>query len=124
MVAPKNAKLEIGPGVNLQKQRSYLNKQAYMRDCVQSRIGTTVNGKQVFLSAPHKRPKPEKCELCEGTTKKMGYHHWDDEHPSHGMWLCYHCHMTVERWAKGDEQIIAKYLILKDIVDDELSGLE
>ena len=86
-------------------------------------VATRINGRQVFLPAPYKRKKPTKCELCEKSTEMMGYHCWDHSKPSRGIWACYGCHMLVERWEKGGADIIAKYLILKDIIDDEMGGL-
>ena len=33
------------------------------------------------------------CELCKREIKKrLHWHHWDDEHPELGLWLCSRCH--------------------------------
>lgn len=86
-------------------------------------VGTYVDGKMVHLFAPHKRPRPSKCELCGEHKSMMGYHHWDHSRPSHGIWACYVCHMFIERWEKGGDRIIANYTILKEIINDEMAGL-
>ena len=67
----------------------------------------------------NKRPYPNgTCELCGNTVERMHYHHWDDEHPSLGLWLCGLCH----RWAEGFDQVLDRnplvdtYAGLKDAV--------
>lgn len=45
-------------------------------------------------------PKDNNCELCGRENLLLGYHHWDDEHPHNGMWVCRSCHMAVEKIEK------------------------
>ncbi len=58
-------------------------------------IQTVINGKITIIRGLDKRPRPELCELCSRKPTKA-YHHWDDDDPSIGLWLCYRCHITVE----------------------------
>lgn len=69
-------------------------------------VGTVINGKHVSLKTPYKRPKPVplECELCGWVPKVLGYHHWDDDNPSVGLWLCFSCHMFVERLDYGEAE--------------------
>jgi len=70
-------------------------------------VNTTVNGKHRFLRTPYKRPKPSmmECELCGRVTDRLNYHHWDDNDPSVGLWLCFSCHMFVERLEYGEIEL-------------------
>lgn len=50
-----------------------------------------------------KRPYTGSCELCGAKQcnltsglKKLHYHHWDDNTPSIGLWLCGDCHRGAE----------------------------
>ena len=56
------------------------------------------------------------CELCdkncEELKRKLFWHHWNDEHPEWGIWVCYRCHAVAERIDKG---LHTKYLELKEI---------
>lgn len=70
-----------------------------------------MNGKNVRVK---KRPRPEKCELCpQDGSKRLIWHHWDDNHPEFGMWICLPCHIFAERQEKkfGDkyERLKKKY---------------
>lgn len=67
-------------------------------------VSTVIDGKHVFLKTPYKRPKPalSECELCGWTSEALNYHHWDDDDPSVGLWLCYSCHMFAERLDYGE----------------------
>lgn len=45
-----------------------------------------------------KRPPTENCEVCGQAfgSRHIAYHHWDDEMPAMGMWLCRRCHVIAE----------------------------
>lgn len=60
-------------------------------------VSTMIRGNHVLLKAPYKRIKPTECELCGEERAHLHYHHWDNENPSIGLWLCYRCHMFAER---------------------------
>ncbi|MBA7586542.1 hypothetical protein ES708_28544 [subsurface metagenome] len=57
-----------------------------------------------------KRPRPRCCEVCNQERKRLSYHHWDDDHPDIGLWLCGWCHAMAEVVDKGYHDI---YLRLK-----------
>jgi len=63
-------------------------------------LGTRINGKSVTIRNIKKRPIPNLCELCQ-KRKPKAYHHWDDNNPDIGMWLCNGCHFKVEWFEKG-----------------------
>lgn len=75
---------------------------------------TLKNGK--IIRGLHKRyPEDGRCmlgELC--LCKKLKYkynrivwHHWDDNHPEWGLWICWSCHWIMEQVEKmGDEKFI------------------
>ena len=86
------------------------------RDYGRKHILVTTN--RVFFRIT-KRPFPVggACELCGRTNgKKLDYHHWNDEKPEKGLWLCYSCHRLGELVDKGMER---KYLELKAKVEQE-----
>ena len=83
-----------------------------------NRLHTTIHGVYGRFKVK-KRPHPGRCELCErdkssgGKVLKLSWHHWDDDHPEQGVWLCRSCHQFAEivDW-KGIERV-HKYLGLK-----------
>lgn len=90
------------------------NKREELRATV---IGSLINGKKFFFYGLNKRPYPKDsiCELCGKLSKRLGYHHWDINNPSLGMWICHCCHRAAEGYEKG---IIARYLNLKKELED------
>ncbi len=56
---------------------------------------TVVDGKKTIVRNLSKRPRPDRCELC-GDRPAKSYHHWDEDDPSVGLWLCFRCHMAAE----------------------------
>lgn len=74
-----------------------------------------VKGKSVKVN---KRPRPDDvCEVCNKEVEKLDYHHWDDDHPEQGIWVCLSCHRVVEGTDKG---ISFKYIRLKEAIVREL----
>lgn len=71
------------------------------------------------------RPRNSYCELCGrdmgGVLGRFHYHHWDNEHPEWGMWICSSCHNGVEKYERG---LIDKYLVLKTRITGGLSELK
>jgi len=78
------------------------------------RVHTTVNGVHGKFKV-RKRPRPERCELCNSSPVSHWYwHHWDDDHLNWGLWLCWTCHMFAEALEKGlDASHIQRYFNLK-----------
>ncbi len=95
------------------------DRAAYMRQWFKTKVGTSRNGKTVYLNAPYKRSKPDKCELCNRTTKYLGYHHWNDSNPSVGLWLCAHCHIFAEH---VENSMIHVYQVAKRRAVKEVEG--
>ncbi len=85
------------------------------------RLGATVNGKLVHLKVENKRPHPGgseqgACELCD-CFKELGYHHWDDNELSKGLWVCRSCHdfaETIDHIPDAEQ----KYLELKRHIEE------
>ena len=67
-----------------------------------------------------KRDYPEGalCELCGREAKLLSYHHWDDEVPEFGLWLCTICHKIAEALEVG---VADKYNQLKQEVSREVA---
>ena len=56
------------------------------------------NGRLVSLHGRKRsRPIDDHCELCSRTSRKLNYHHWDDTDLMKGIWVCYFCHITIEK---------------------------
>lgn len=62
-------------------------------------------------------PNDGACELCDRVIRRLGYHHWDDEVPKFGLWLCETCHNAAEVFERG---LIDRYVQLKDKVSREV----
>ena len=58
-------------------------------------IHTTINGISVNIKAK-KRLRPEVCELCNKNSIHLCWHHWNNEYPEHGVWVCIPCHQGAE----------------------------
>jgi len=78
-----------------------------------TQLGTVINGKSVVITGLRKRPHTHYCELC-GThiKKRFSYHHWLDDLPEVGLWLCFKCHQLAETIDERKE-LIDKYISLK-----------
>ncbi|KKN54550.1 hypothetical protein LCGC14_0591420 [marine sediment metagenome] len=67
-----------------------------------------------------KRPYTGKCELCGATYEddksKFHYHHWIDEEPTIGIWVCVKCHWMIEAVDTG---LLQKYEELKPLIEKE-----
>lgn len=67
-----------------------------------------INGKSIVVK---KRTRPDDiCEICGKHVTKLDYHHWNDDMPEYGLWICAKCHKQCERIEKG---IGKKYVQLK-----------
>ena len=58
-----------------------------------------------------KPSKPIICPLCDSIPSQLYWHHWDNNHPELGMWLCPYCNIIVELEEKG---LVEKYKKLKE----------
>lgn len=67
----------------------------------------------------NKRPRPDDiCELCSGYYKSLHYHHWDDDYPERGVWVCVRCHYGVEAYESGFyKSYLPKYIKLKEAIN-------
>lgn len=82
--------------------------------CRIHRLGSTDgNGHYITLKV-NKRPFPQdsKCELCEKIRKRLVWHHWNDEKPELGIWICLSCHNVAEG---VEANLHIKYLNLKEL---------
>lgn len=57
-----------------------------------------VGGRRIVIN---KRPRPDTCEVCGKAVNKLDYHHWDNNNPHLGLWLCWWCHRMAEGLDKG-----------------------
>ncbi len=81
-------------------------------------LGTTDENGNVLKIRCIKREYTNKCELCGKVYEPIPYHHWDDENPQWGLWLCYACHRFVEAFEKGyNDNDLNKYIELKRMVE-------
>lgn len=107
--------------IKLPRPRTFgvLSRSIHIHQQRKFKIVTNRNGKLVYLDAPYKRNKPDKCELCGRLTESLGYHHWNDETPSIGLWLCYPCHIFAEIVEKGK---VSAYLMAKEKATREVES--
>lgn len=93
--------------------------------CRRTRLVTGTDRKApVILTGLSKREYPGVCELCgKEQGKGLYYHHWDDEHPDIGLWLCYSCHRIAEYADKhlDFQMLIVRYFGLKLAVSKPVS---
>jgi len=77
----------------------------------------SVNGKRIRIK---KRvyPNNQICELCHKVKKRLGYHHWDDDKPEFGMWICIRCHHFVETLEEYSDKIVKEYNTLKEEIEN------
>lgn len=76
-------------------------------------------GKAIRIKNKRLCPINGQCELCQRFPNRLVYHHWTDEHPEWGVWLCTHCHLFTERIEQGKHQ---EYLKLKTQVERAKHG--
>ena len=75
----------------------------------------TINGERIKVN---KRTRPNDiCELCNKEFSRLDYHHWDDNNPKYGLWLCHRCHLLA---GDVDKELHTKYLILKVNISNDI----
>ena len=99
------------------------------RNWMRERVIYSLDGqhRQIFCGL-HKRlyPLDGCCEICNEKAIHLGYHHWDDQNPSKGLWMCGSCHWLcnytdrLEKW--NYKQNLEKYLFLRRIMDQGLDN--
>ncbi len=99
------------------KERHKVSHTQYMRNYCLTQVGTPkgLKGRQ-SLYALHKRQKPGACELC-GNNKLLGYHHWINQYPSAGLWVCFQCNVFAEVVDIGGQSLASKYIGYKEWLD-------
>ncbi len=99
------------PDYNTSYHRAYARK---------NKLTLHRDGKRVVVQV-RKRWRPEWCELCKEWSNRLDYHHWDDENPSLGLWLCTRCHRFAEAMDRQDRELLMdRYLFLKSRVEGAL----
>lgn len=79
--------------------------------------------KYIVRSADNKYLKGKKrawtpiCELCKKRPRLLGYHHWNDDDLSRGVWICPPCHVKVE--AVDNPEFVKKWKNLKANIDEQ-----
>lgn len=59
-------------------------------------------------------PEGNICELCNKEARCLGYHHWDDNEPSIGIYVCTTCHRVAESIENRDFPLVAdKYFYIR-----------
>lgn len=74
---------------------AYDGLQGYCKKCIrESYLGT----RERHYSGLHKRPYPidNNCEICGMQLGKCDYHHFNDDNPSLGFWVCGSCDYLAE----------------------------
>ena len=93
----------------------------YLRKWRALKMMQVQNGKKVWIPIPYRRSKPEKCEVCSKVTRRLLYHHWNNNDLSKGLWVCDQCH----RIAEGVEAVsrhvdtMKSYLDMKSIAEQD-----
>lgn len=71
------------------------------------------SGRRILINNKPPYPLDGGCALCERNIRLI-FHHWDDRHPEHGIWVCPSCHEIAEGTDKG---LGYKYWELKDVIE-------
>jgi len=76
------------------RKRVWKDKKDYHRHNV-----LIINGKYRKV---RKRDWTGYCEICgKVVEKRLHYHHWDDDNPQWGIWVCQRCHIGCEFMEHG-----------------------
>ena len=89
-------------------------------DIVSRRRQCSLMTKEGTLRGLNKRTYTGNCEICGYEKKRMSYHHWNDDKPSMGIWVCQACHWFVGGIDKG--LLVDKYIQLKQNVEKEYAN--
>jgi len=77
--------------------RIVYSKEYRQKSCVISKgQGKYIRG---VIKAPY--PIDKKCGFCKRASYQgLHWHHWDDDHPQDGFWVCVSCHAHIEALLK------------------------
>jgi len=91
----------------------------YLQRWHSKRMQVQKDGKLTWVDIPYRRAKPEKCEVCGKTAKRLSYHHWDNSDLSKGLWLCGRCHNTANavEVASRCSDTVRRYLEMKGLAE-------
>ena len=88
----------LSPKVHRRRMEGQRRRRIFMARIV-------VNGARRRVRVDGRRPKPRECELCHKIprfgARTMHWHHWNNEHPEWGLWLCGRCHLFADMIEKG-----------------------
>jgi hypothetical protein len=71
------------------------------------------------------RPRPTSCELCSREGVRLFHHHWNDDKPELGVFVCWECHKVCELVDELTlENISKKYLELKEDTEEQRSRIK
>ncbi len=84
------------------KEKCAVYRINYSNTHINTRI-RKLNTKKYGYVAVNKRAKPINmgCEVCHKPANRLDYHHWNDDYPCLGLWLCVQCHIMAEKVDKG-----------------------
>jgi len=100
-------------------QRFMLKNPNYIRGWYRKNIINSSSGRIRVDKRDY--PIGDICEICNKPTKRLWYHHWDDEFPAAGLWLCINCHGKAEAVESGFLEV---YSQLKEKVEKEICTRE
>ena len=64
------------------------------------RYGNKSKRKSIYGLNKPSYPENGCCPQC-GRKALLGFHHWDDNNPNNGQWLCTSCHFALHRAIKN-----------------------
>ena len=106
------------------------DRQRYQRDWWSGRNGDSRRvGKIRLPEGERKRHYTGECEVCgkvqDIESKLFDYHHWDDDMPAMGMYLCARCHKVAEGVESGLDTIYkdVRYKIEKEYAAEQLAKI-
>lgn len=89
-----------------------------------TQLGVMIDGVRTIITSIRKREYTRECELCHKRPKRrLYYHHWLNDFPQIGLWLCFKCHMLAETVDERRE-LIEVYVKLKNKVTVECLNIE
>ena len=116
---------EIGEAFGLSKQRIYQIETGKVTSGESAKRAKKkwhrqnilmINGKSVRV---RKRKRPnDTCEICGRVVNRLDYHHWDNNRPELGIWVCRSCHRGC---GFSDKGLHNKYIELREYIDKRLA---